>query len=93
MILPPISRIVKDYIFPHSRVPMGKYTLRDVEFEIDVPLDVDPRRKFDISADSFAELKQAGQELQQQIADEFGVRIESVKLKRDRLKGNKFLIF
>lgn len=72
---------------------MGKYTLHDVEFEVDVPLDLDPRRKFDISADTFAELKRAGQDLQQQIADEFGVRLEQVKLKRDRLKGNKFVIF
>lgn len=72
---------------------MGKYTLRDVEFEVDVPLDLDPRRKFDITADSFQGLKEAGSELQQQIADEFQVTVDKVKLKRERLKGNKFLVF
>lgn len=72
---------------------MGKYTLHDVEFEIDVPLELDPRRMFDISGDTFAELKQNGVDLQQQIADEFGVSIDRVKVKRNKLKGNKFLIF
>ena len=65
---------------------MGKYLIRDVEFEIDVALELDPRRKFDISGDTFAEL-------QQQIADEFDVGIDKVHLKRNQLKGNKFLIF
>ena len=72
---------------------MGKYLIRDVEFEIDVALELDPRRKFDISGDTFAELKQNGVDLQQQIADEFDVGIDKVHLKRNQLKGNKFLIF
>lgn len=72
---------------------MGKYQIRDVEFEIDVPLELDPRRNFDISGDTFAELKQNGVDLQQQIADEFGVSLDKVHIKRNKLKGNRFVVF
>ena len=72
---------------------MAKYTIRDIEFEVDVPLDIDRRRSFDISADSFEELKQAGRDFQQQIAEEFGVNIDKVSVKRKGAKDNKFLIY
>jgi hypothetical protein len=72
---------------------MGKYTIKDIEFEVDVPLDIDKRRTFELSADTFAELKQAGRDLQQQIADEFGVNVERVSVKRKGMKDNKFLIY
>jgi hypothetical protein len=73
---------------------MGKYTIRDVEFEIDVPLELDPRRSFEITADSFADLKQAGRDLQKQIAEEFDVDVSQVRYKRGgKLKNNQFLVY
>ena len=72
---------------------MGKYIIRDCEFEIDVPLELDPRRSFDISGDTFAELKQNGIDLQEQIAQEFGVQIDKVRYKRGKLKSNKFVVY
>ncbi len=72
---------------------MAKYIIRDVEYEIDVSIEVDPRKKFDISGDTFAELKQNGADLQQQIADEFDVNIDRVTIKRGNLKRNRFVVF
>jgi hypothetical protein len=71
---------------------MAKYST-NVEFEIDVPLEIDKRKTFEIFGETFAELKENGRDLQKQIAEEFGVSIEKISLKRDKAERKPFVIF
>lgn len=72
---------------------MGKVILRDVNFSIDKILAKDPSKTFDIEGDNFQDLKETLNNLGNDIAKEFEVSSNDVKVKGASFTENRFLVF
>lgn len=72
---------------------MGKLTLKDVEFIIDVSEGRDYRRKLDICGDTLKQLKDIGNNFRNEIAEEFSVDVSNVDIKGAGLSQNRFVVF
>lgn len=72
---------------------MGKITLKNVEFEINVPLARDARRSFEISGDSLEDLKNTINSFGEEIAREFEVNTDQITVKGAGFSQNRFVVF
>lgn len=72
---------------------MGKVFLRNVNFSIDKALAQDPSKDFDLEGNNFQDLKDTLNKLGNDIANEFNVKPQEVKVKNAQFKENNFLIF